>query len=80
MKYQADEIMDYDIIIIGGGIIGTATAYYLKKNQSNLKIGLVEQYEKIGSGNTSKSAALYRNLFGSEMSRILAESSYDFYQ
>jgi len=33
----------YDIIIVGGGIMGSATAYYLMKADSNLKIAVVER-------------------------------------
>ena len=34
--------MDYDIVIIGGGIGGLMSAYRLKKNDPNLKIAITE--------------------------------------
>lgn len=70
----------YDIIIIGGGIIGTASAYYLKKTNPSLSILIIEQFPRTGMGNTSKSAALYRNIFGSSTARVLADNSIAFYQ
>jgi len=35
--------MQYDIVIIGGGIVGLATAYQLKQQKPALKIALVEK-------------------------------------
>ena len=57
--------MNYDYIIIGAGIIGSATAYHLKRLNSNLDILLIEKNQRAGFGNTAKSAALFRNLFSS---------------
>lgn len=71
--------MNYDYIIIGAGIIGSATAYHLKRLNSNLDILLIEKNQRAGFGNTAKSAALFRNLFSSETSRKLALSSIKFY-
>lgn len=39
----------YDVIIVGGGVMGCATAYYLKKFDSNLTVAILEMdstYEK----------------------------------
>ncbi len=33
----------YDVIIIGGGIMGSATAYYLTKADPTLKVAVVER-------------------------------------
>jgi len=68
------------VIIIGGGVVGTATAYHLKRLSPSKEIILLEQHNRVGSGNTSKSAALYRNLFSSSTSQALAGSSIAFYQ
>lgn len=38
----------YDIIVVGGGISGLNTAYYLKKKYPKLKILLLEAGEKLG--------------------------------
>jgi glycine/D-amino acid oxidase-like deaminating enzyme len=53
------EIWDY--IIVGAGVLGVATAYYLKKKLPNKKILLIDKYSGAGFGNTGKSNAAYRN-------------------
>ncbi len=35
--------MQYDVIIIGGGIIGFSTAWQLKQTEPNLKIAVLEK-------------------------------------
>ncbi|NHJ47222.1 MAG: FAD-binding oxidoreductase [Asgard group archaeon] len=72
-------MLKYDTIVIGAGVIGASTAYYLKQQSPKQKILLLEQNSKAGLGNTSKSAALYRNLFSSRTSQILANCSINFY-
>ena len=42
--------LDLDVLIIGGGLAGISTAFYLK--DSNLNVALIES-NKIGSGTTS---------------------------
>jgi len=71
--------MNYDYIIVGAGVIGCSIAYNLKKLNTNLKILLIDKNHRAGFGNTAKSAALFRNLFSSETSRLLAISSIKFY-
>ena len=44
-----------DIVIIGGGIAGVSTAYWLQKNDPSLEIALVEKHE-LGSGATGRNA------------------------
>lgn len=48
---KLDKDIDVDVLIIGGGLAGISTAYYLRN--SNLKIALVEQ-GFVGCGVTSK--------------------------
>jgi L-2-hydroxyglutarate oxidase len=48
--------MKYDVIVIGGGIVGLATAYQLLKQNSKLQIVILEKEEKIAlhqTGNNS---------------------------
>jgi len=40
-RAQKDNI--YDVILVGGGIMGSATAYHLLKNDHNLKVAVVER-------------------------------------
>ncbi|MHA1738051.1 MAG: NAD(P)/FAD-dependent oxidoreductase [Candidatus Heimdallarchaeota archaeon] len=72
--------MKYDCIIIGGGVIGTSIAFHLQQQAPEKKILLLEKNTKIAFGNTSKSAALYRNIFSSKTSQVLASSSIAFYE
>lgn len=51
-----------DVVIIGGGIAGTALAYLLSKTRSFNDIVLLERSE-IGSGSTRYSAACFRQQF-----------------
>ena len=47
---------DYDVIIIGGGVVGCMTARFLSRYQ--LKILLIEKEEDIGSGTSAANTAL----------------------
>ncbi|VVB94347.1 D-amino acid dehydrogenase [uncultured archaeon] len=71
--------MNFDYIIIGAGIIGSSTAYYLKKALPGSRILLIDRNHTAGAGNTAKSAALYRNFFSSNTSRMLSGSSIKYY-
>lgn len=55
--------------------MGLASAYHLKRMEPGLSVTLAEKSARICSGNSGRSAALYRNLFSSSASRQLAESS-----
>ncbi|MHA1211573.1 MAG: NAD(P)/FAD-dependent oxidoreductase [Candidatus Heimdallarchaeota archaeon] len=72
--------MNVDTIIIGAGVIGASTAYHLLKNNPRKKILLLDKNTRVARGNTSRSAALYRNLFSSKTSQVLATSSIVFYE
>ena len=72
--------MKFDTIIVGAGVIGASTAYYLQKYSPKQKILLIDKFSKIAAGNTSRSAALYRNLFSSKSSLVLSTSSIGFYE
>ncbi len=71
--------MNFDYIIVGAGVIGSSTAYYLKKALPEKRILLIDRNHTAGAGNTAKSAALYRNFFSSRTSRMLAASSIRYY-
>lgn len=72
--------MKYDTIIIGAGVVGASTAYHLKRLSPKKKVLLIDKNNKVAVGNTAKSAALYRNLFSSRTSQILANSSISYYE
>jgi len=71
--------MKFDFVIIGAGVIGSATACYLKKALPESKILLIDRNRTAGAGNTAKSAALFRNFFSSRTNRVLAGSSISYY-
>ncbi|MFN0217201.1 MAG: sarcosine oxidase subunit beta family protein [Hyphomicrobium sp.] len=50
----------YDVVIIGGGGHGLATAYYLAKNHGPLRIAVVEK-GWIGSGNVGRNTTIIRS-------------------
>lgn len=47
--------LNVDIAIIGGGITGLSCAYWLQKEDPNLRIAIIEKYE-FGSGATGRNA------------------------
>jgi sarcosine oxidase subunit beta len=59
-----------DVAIVGAGVIGAATAYYLSQLDPKLRIAIVEQ-DHVGAGSTSRSFAAYRKQFRSRI-HILA--------
>ncbi len=71
--------MNLDYIIIGAGVIGSSTAFYLKRALPESRILLIDRNHTAGAGNTARSAALYRNFFSSQTNRILAASSIKYY-
>lgn len=44
----------YDVIIIGGGVVGTALLYVLSKYTDIKKIALIEKYNKVGQVNSHR--------------------------
>lgn len=56
----------FDIIIIGGGIIGCSIAYYLAKKKFG-KIAVLEKDQYLGNGATAKCAGGIRAQFGTEI-------------
>ncbi len=69
----------YDFAILGGGVIGTSTAYHLKRLSPDSRILVLDREKRVGAGNTAKSTALFRNIFTSKTSKVLAGSSIEFY-
>lgn len=70
----------YDYVIIGAGILGSATAKYLKEAEPEKKILLVDKYSACGQGNTSKSNACYRNVFDTTLNIELCNASIEYYK
>jgi sarcosine oxidase len=53
----------YDIVIVGGGVVGSASAYYLKKHGFSGTIAIVEQDTSWQSGCTARSCGGLRQQF-----------------
>jgi FAD-dependent oxidoreductase domain-containing protein 1 len=69
-----------DVVIVGAGIVGLSTAYYIKKKNPELNVLIVDKFGAAGQGSTAKSAAAFRCLFYSRTNFVLANSSVDFYK
>lgn len=71
---------DYDVVVIGAGLLGMATAYHIKRNNENLKMMIVDKAASAGAGNTAQSAAMYRDTFSSEVNLQLSSTTVNFFK
>ena len=56
--------MNYDIVVVGGGIVGLATAYRLLEARPQLKILLLEKESKLAAHQTgNNSGVLHSGLY-----------------
>lgn len=55
LKTETTKLKNYDYVIVGGGIAGLSTAYWLQKKDPQLKIGIIEK-SKIGFGASGRNA------------------------
>jgi sarcosine oxidase subunit beta len=69
----------YDIVIIGGGGHGLATAYYLARNHGLSRIAVVER-GWIGGGNTGRNTTIIRSDYFLEASAALKEFALELWQ
>src|SRR5579863_7516765 len=67
-----------DILIIGGGVMGTSIAYHLAK-QGGQRILLLER-EAIGNGTTGRSGAIVRQHYSNEFTVRMAKESLAVFQ
>jgi glycine/D-amino acid oxidase-like deaminating enzyme len=68
------------VIIIGAGILGLASAYHLLKGHEGLDLLIVEKLPGSGQGDTARSAAAFRDMFSSSVNRQLSQGSIAFYE
>ncbi|WXG43613.1 MAG: FAD-binding oxidoreductase [Promethearchaeati archaeon SRVP18_Atabeyarchaeia-1] len=69
----------YDIAVVGAGIFGVASAYYLQKNNPGKRILLIDRLADAGQANTAMSAAAVRNMFSSRTNQILTDTTISYY-
>ncbi|TLX99411.1 MAG: FAD-binding oxidoreductase [Thaumarchaeota archaeon] len=69
----------YDLVVVGAGIMGLASAYYLKLNNPSKSVLVLDRFGAPGQGNTGRSNAMFRNTFTSSDNQLLANTSIDFY-
>jgi FAD-dependent oxidoreductase domain-containing protein 1 len=70
----------YDVIIVGAGIIGLSAAYHIKENNPGTSVLVVERKAAPVQGDTAKSVAAVRDTFTSDVNRLFAGSTIDFYK
>jgi len=71
---------DSDVLVLGAGILGLTSAYYVKRDNPRLSVAVIDREREVGQGNTARSVGGYRRgLFISTVNRILSETSVDYY-
>ncbi|MCS7125174.1 MAG: FAD-binding oxidoreductase [Candidatus Bathyarchaeota archaeon] len=70
---------EYDVVIIGAGVIGLSTAYHIKSRHPASRVLVVDKFNAAGQGSTAKSMSAFRCLFSSKVNYLLSDSSVDFY-
>jgi len=72
-------LQHFDVLVLGGGIVGAAIADCLSSRAPELRLGLIEKGE-IGAGSTSRSAAAFRHQFSSRGNILLSKLSYEVFR
>ena len=67
----------YDVIIVGGGIMGSSTAYYLTKMNRKLKVAVVERDPTYERASTTLSMANIRIQFSLKQNVQVSQYAFD---
>lgn len=67
----------YDVIIIGGGIMGSATAYYLTKKDPSLKVAVIERDPTYARASTTLSMSNVRIQFSLKENIQISQYAFD---
>jgi FAD-dependent oxidoreductase domain-containing protein 1 len=70
----------YDVVVVGAGAFGLASAYHLIERRPDLTILVVEARSGPGEGSMGASAAMVRDVFTSEDNHRLAKNAIAFYR
>jgi sarcosine oxidase subunit beta len=78
--WPAPELKDrYDVIVVGGGGHGLATAYYLAKNHGVTRVAVLEK-GWLGGGNTGRNTTIIRSNYLQPESQAIYELSRGLYE
>ena len=70
----------YDVVIVGAGAMGLASAYHLIERQPSLSVLVIDARWGPGEGSMGASGGLVRDVFSSADNRQLSRSSIAFYR
>ena len=70
---------EYDVIIIGGGGHGLATAYYLAKEHNITKVAIIEK-GWIGGGNVGRNTTIIRSYYMHDENALFSEFGMDLWR
>jgi glycine/D-amino acid oxidase-like deaminating enzyme len=79
-KRSKDMSYHPQVIIVGAGIVGLASACHILRSRKGLSLLVVEKMAGPGLGDTAKSAAAFRDMFSSPVNRDLSRGSIAFYE
>jgi FAD-dependent oxidoreductase domain-containing protein 1 len=70
----------YDVVIVGAGPMGLASAYHLIRSRPESSVLVVDARSRPGEGSMGASNAMVRDVFSSRDNHLLAKSSISFYR
>jgi glycine/D-amino acid oxidase-like deaminating enzyme len=70
----------YDVVVVGAGAMGLASAFHLIENHPGLSVLVAEARSRPGEGSMGASAAMVRDVFSSPDNHVLARNSIAFYR
>lgn len=70
----------YDVVIVGAGAMGLASAFHLIQSHPGLSVLVAEARSRPGEGSMGASAAMVRDVFSSSDNHLLAKNSISFYR
>lgn len=69
----------FDVVVIGGGVIGASVAHHLLERAPRLRVLLLEREPGVGTGSTSKATGGVRHQFSTEANVRLTLLSYPYF-
>lgn len=70
----------YDVVVVGAGAMGLASAYHLALRLPEVSLLVVDARSRPGEGSMGASNAMVRDVFSSSDNHILAKSAISFYR